>query len=53
MPKTTSQDGGSALSSRELVAKLLVHDGLAEDNSSAKTRAGDMTAKQLKDYRLR
>jgi para-nitrobenzyl esterase len=43
-------DGGSALSSRELVAKLLVHDGLAEDNSSAKTRAGDMTAKQLKDY---
>ena len=43
-------DGGSALSSQELVAKLLIHDGLAEDHDSAKTRASDMTGKALKDY---
>ncbi len=43
-------DGGATLSSRELVAKLLIHDGRAADHASAKLRAGDMTGRELKDY---
>ncbi len=44
------EDGGAALSSREIVAKMLIQDGLVENREAAKILAQDMPKTELRDY---
>ena len=44
------EDGGAALSSRELVTKMLIADGLATNREAAKNLAQDMRKTELRDY---
>jgi len=44
------EDGGDASSSREIVAKMLIQDGLAENRESAKKLAQNMRMTELRDY---
>ena len=44
------EDGGVALSSRELVSKMLIADGLATNRAVAKNLAQDMRKTELRDY---
>ncbi|MAD07271.1 MAG: carboxylesterase [Gammaproteobacteria bacterium] len=44
------EDGGAAFSSRELVTKMLITDGLATNREAAKNLAQDMRKTELRDY---